>query len=65
MYAIRHKKTNKWVYGTDYRYDPPRQKTSENNALLFEYDFQVETALLTRKMNNNYEIVEVELKARE
>lgn len=65
MYAIRHKKTKKWVYGTDYRYDPPHQRTSEDNALLFEYDFQAETALKTRRVSEDYEIVEVELKAKE
>ena len=62
MYAIRHKRTKKFVYGTDKRYNPFRQRTSHKNALLFEYDFEVETAFLTRRMSKkNYEIVPVEL----
>ena len=44
MYAIRHKKTHEWVYGTDYRYSHKRkdgkrsysQRTSHNKALIFE-----------------------------
>lgn len=28
MYAIRNKKTGLWLYGTDYRYNPPHQRTS-------------------------------------
>lgn len=44
MWAIRHKKTHEWVYGTDYRYHHKRkdgkqsysQCTSHNKALTFE-----------------------------
>lgn len=44
MYAIRHKKTHEWVYGTDYRCHHKRkdgarsysQCTSHNKALIFE-----------------------------
>lgn len=44
MWAIRHKKTHEWVYGTDYRYHHKRkdgkrsysQRTSFERALTFE-----------------------------
>ena len=44
MYAIRHKKTHEWVYGTDYRCHHKRkdgkrsysQRTSFERALTFE-----------------------------
>lgn len=30
MFAIQNQKTGKFLYGTDYRYNPPRQRTSFN-----------------------------------
>lgn len=62
MYAIRHRRSKKFVYGTDKRYPNFRQKLSHNNALLFEYNFEVEAAFLIRHMSKkDYEIVEVEI----
>ncbi|WP_213413564.1 hypothetical protein, partial [Xylanibacillus composti] len=46
VYAIRNKKTGKWLYGTDFRFNPRRQLTSYDAALTFgdrqsvELDFQ-------------------------
>ncbi len=95
MWAIRHKKTKKWVYGTDYEHphylknprkglkcpfyadnqqyfvyaNPDRsisyeQFTSFERALLFEswpqalFDYDI------RGCGRDYEVVEVELKAK-
>lgn len=30
MFAIQNQKTGKFLYGTDYRYNPPRQRTNFN-----------------------------------
>lgn len=35
FYAIRNKQTGRWVYGTDYRYHPRRQMTSENRFIVY------------------------------
>ncbi len=72
MYAIRHKKTKAWVYGTDYRYHHDRkdkrrsfsQCTSFERALTFEdlpnaaFEFDVRGC-----SPRYYEIVEVSLVA--
>lgn len=74
MYAIRHKKTHEWVYGTDYRYPHKRkdskrsysQRTSHNKALIFEdlpnasFEFQ-----LRGVSSRFYEIVEVEIRVKQ
>lgn len=74
MYAIRHKKTHEWVYGTDYRCHHKRkdgkrsysQCTSYNKALIFEdlpnasFEFQ-----LRGVSSRFYEIVEVEIRIKQ
>lgn len=62
MYAIRNKKTGKWLYGTDYRYYPFHQRTSYEKALTFEDKWDAEMTLKARRCNKNYEVVKVELK---
>lgn len=37
-YAIQNQRTKKFVTGTDYRYHPPHQITSETTGLMFEDD---------------------------
>ncbi|MBC1459359.1 hypothetical protein [Listeria newyorkensis] len=62
MYAIRHKRTKKFVYGTDKRYPGFRQRTSDSTALLFESYFTAHFEFKERKVSNKlYEIVPVEL----
>lgn len=62
MYAIRNKRTKKWVYGTDYRYCPSRQRTADDRLLVYsDYD----EALLDfkhRKCGKEYEIIEIEVR---
>lgn len=62
MFAIRNKKDNRWVYGTDYRSNPPKQRLSNNKALLFEEQEDALLELALRRMNRErYEVVEVKL----
>ncbi|EAC2253436.1 TPA_asm: hypothetical protein GGA54_02565 [Listeria monocytogenes] len=62
MYAIQHKRTKKFVYGTDKRYSKFRQRTSSEQALLFESYFIAHTAFKDRQVSHRlYEIVPVEL----
>ena len=61
MYAIYNKRTKKFLYGTDYRYSPPRQRTSFDDALLFESDFKVKQALKHRRCGKDYVAVRVSI----
>ena len=59
MYAIRNKRTKKWVYGTDYRYSPRRQRTSFDRALTYKDYDHAEIDFMCRQCGTNYEIVPV------
>lgn len=64
-YAIRNKRTGKWVYGTDHRYHPWHQRTSDDKALLFE-DYKLACLEFeARRCGKAYEIVPVRLEALE
>lgn len=74
MYAIRHKKTHEWVYGTDYRCHHKRkdgkrsysQCTSHNKALIFEDIPNAEFEFQLRGVSSRYyEIVEVEIRVKQ
>lgn len=66
MYAIQHKRTKKFVYGTDKCYSKFRQRTSNEQALLFESYFIAHTAFNARQVSHMlYEIVQVELIVKE
>lgn len=62
MHAIRNKITGQWVYGTDYRYNPPHQRISNRQAQTFENLDEAEHQFQIRRCGRDYEIVEVELK---
>lgn len=62
MYAIRNKRTKKWLYGTDYRRCPPIQRTSFNQAITFEDLEEAEHQFKRRQCGKDYVIVEVELR---
>lgn len=56
MYAIVNVKTNKFLYGTDYRYNPPHQRTSKLQMLTFP---DIDTAFMTlrsRRCGKNYKV---------
>ena len=65
MYAIRNKRTLKWMYGTDYRYHPPHQRTSIFRAMLFEHYEDALNEMRWRRCGKDYEIVPVMLEALE
>ena len=57
MYAILNIRTGKFVYGTDYRFRPPQQRTSKTKMLT--YSSLVEAAhdfLVRRKCCKDYRI---------
>lgn len=61
MYAIQNIRTGKFVYGTDYRFYPPHQRTSKTKLLTYSSlseaarDFWVK-----RKCGKDYRIVVLE-----
>ena len=63
MWAIRNKRTRKWVYGTDYRYSPCRQLTCEDRALIYRTEAEAQAEFAFRDCGKNYEIVPVRLEA--
>lgn len=57
MWAIRNIKTGKWVYGTDYRYHPFRQRTSRNKMLTYETEEDARFDFKHRCCGKSYRIV--------
>lgn len=61
MYAIRNKKTDRWLCGTDYRYNPPHQRTSDDMAITYANEELARFALRSRRCGKDYEVVPVRL----
>lgn len=59
-YAIQNQRTKKFVTGTDYRYHPPHQRTSEIVGLMFENEEIAMNAFKHRHCGKDYQIVEIE-----
>lgn len=57
MYAIQNIKTGKFVYGTDYRYNPPRQLTRKDEMLTYHMDLQAFNDFKKRRCGKDYRIV--------
>lgn len=62
MYAIQNVETGKFLYGTDYRYRPPHQRTSFEEMKTYESLISAKHDLIHRKCNKNYQIVEISVK---
>ena len=65
MWAIRNKRTHKFVYGTDFRYSPRRQFTSDERALLFETEEDAKREFNHRRCGKDYQVVPVRLEVLE
>lgn len=60
MFAIRNKKDKRWVYGTDRRSEPNKQRLSNEKAMLFQDKEDAEWQMKVRRMDPyRYEVVEV------
>ena len=57
MYAIMNIKTGRFVYGTDYRYIPQRQRTSKKQMLTFPNLEEAEIDFRLRGCGKDYRIV--------
>lgn len=63
MYAIRNKRTRKWLYGTDYRFYPPKQRTSFDRAMIFESEEEATVSFRLRSCGKAYEIIPVRIES--
>ena len=61
MYAIRNKRTGKWLYGTWHQDGRIIQRTSEDNAMIFESFEDAKYEFIARRCGKSYEIVPVRL----
>ena len=59
MYAIRNKRTGKWLYGTDFRHFPYTQRTSFEQAKIWESYEAAKSEFKSRMCGKSYEIVPV------
>ena len=57
MYAIQNIKTGKFVYGTDYRYSPRRQRTSIDQMLTYDSLYNAQCDFLHRGCGKDYKNV--------
>lgn len=57
MFAIQNIKTGDFVYGTDFRYSPPHQRTSNRQMLTFPTLHSACHAFLVRKCGRDYRVV--------
>lgn len=63
MYAIRNKKTGKWLYGTDWRYNPPHQRTSAERIQTWDTSEEAKSQFRWRRCGKKYEVVPVRVEA--
>ena len=56
MYAIQNVKTGQWVYGTDFRYPIPHQRTSKDQMMTWEDEDAVKLEFSRRKCGKDYKI---------
>ena len=57
-----NRRTGKFVYGTDRRYSPPHQLTSDSQALTFPTERKAKLELEFRECSKDYIVVPVTLR---
>ena len=65
MYAIRNKRTKKWLYGTWHQDGRIVQRTSYDCAMIFNDDDTAQLEFEIRQCGKDYEIVPVRLESLE
>lgn len=59
MYAIMNLDTGKFLYGTDYRYEPPHQRTAFNEVETYCSLDKAKMDYKHRRCGKSYAIVEI------
>ena len=63
LYAIKHKENGRFVTGTDFRYNPPRQILSDYNSPLLFTGYDLLREIGRRHINlSRYKVCTVEVK---
>jgi hypothetical protein len=63
MFAIMKKKTGEFVYGTDYRYSPPRQKVNKDQMITYDEKIYADADFLNRRCSKaSYKVVKISVK---
>lgn len=62
-FAIRHKRTKNFIYGTDFSYSPCRQRLSDGKSPpMFFSELTLITEIYRREINlKNFEVVKIEV----
>lgn len=61
MFAIRNKRSKRWLYGTDFRYHPPHQRTDTDRVMIFPTWEIARLETIWRSCGKDYEIVAVKI----
>lgn len=61
MYAIVNTRTGKFVYGSDWRYRPPHQRTSADRLNVYDSENEAHADFFRRKCGWDYQIVEIKM----
>ena len=63
MFAIKNKRTGEWVFGTNWRCSPPRQRLHPEQAVTYRTRGLAESDFKNRECHEStYKIVAVELR---
>ena len=62
-YAIRNKRTKKWLYGTWYQDGRTIQRTSHDRCMTFDSYEYAKHEMMLRKCGKDYEIVSIKILA--
>lgn len=61
IYAIQNKRTKRFYFGMDCRFEPPRHRTDPELAKLFFSKYSADTEFKIEKFNREYEVVPVKV----
>ena len=65
MWAIRNKRTRKWLFGTWWQNGRVIQRTSDDMAMIFETEEYAKNEMRWRKCGKDYEAVPVRIEVLE
>lgn len=61
MFVIKNMKTGKYLWGTDYRYPRPHQRTSKERLIGWDTEKEAEWNLVSRQCGKDYKVVEIRI----
>lgn len=61
IYAIQNKRTKRFYFKMDYRFEPPRHRTDPELAKLFFSKYSADVELKIKNFNREYKVVPVKV----